>query len=52
MDKAHADAITHAFAAKGLGVVLAGAPNTAPRGADFIADRAGVVRLTLNEDVG
>ena len=51
MDQAHADAITRAFASKGLDVVLAGPPNTAPRGSDFIADRAAVVRLTLNNDV-
>lgn len=51
MDKAHAEAITRAFASKGLGVVLAGSPQTAPRDGDFIADRAAVVRLTLNSDV-
>jgi hypothetical protein len=52
VDEAHADAITRAFASKGLDVVLAGAPNTAPSRSDFIADRAAVVRLTLNNDVG
>jgi hypothetical protein len=51
MDQAHADAITRAFASKGLGVILASAPQTAPQSVDFIADRAAVVRLTLNTDV-
>jgi hypothetical protein len=50
-DSAHADAITRAFASKGLGVVLVGSPATAPQPSDFVADRAVGVRLTLNSDV-
>jgi hypothetical protein len=51
MDQAHADAITRAFASKGLGVVLAGTPQAGVQDGDFIAQRAAVVRLTLNTDV-
>ena len=51
MDAAHADAITRAFASKGLGVVLASSPQAAPQADNFIAGRAAVVRLTLNSDV-
>lgn len=51
MDEAHAVAITRAFASKGLGVILASTPAMASPSGDFIANRAAVVRLTLNRDV-
>jgi hypothetical protein len=52
MDQAHADAITRAFASKGLGVILASTPQPAAQDGDFIAERAAVVRLALNTDIG
>ncbi len=50
MDQAHRDAIVRAFASKGLGVIITGAPQAAA--GDFIGDRAAVVRVTMNSDVG
>jgi hypothetical protein len=47
----YADAISSAFVAKGLNVVVA-APPTPPAAGDFIAGRAASVRLTMNRDVG
>lgn len=48
---AYAEAITSAFDAKGLNVIVA-APPTAPPAGDFIAGRAANVRLTMNRDIG
>jgi hypothetical protein len=52
LSQAHADAITRAFASRGLGVIVASTPQATPQAGKFIADRAAVVRLTLNSDVG
>ena len=52
LGEAHADAITRAFAAKGLGVIVASTAQPTPHADEFIAGRAAVVRLTLNSDVG
>ena len=52
LSQAHADAITRAFASKGLGVIVASTPQATPQADEFIAGRATVVRLTLNSDVG
>ena len=49
---AHADAISRAFASKGLGVIVASSTPVAPQATEFVADRAAVVRLTLNSDIG
>jgi hypothetical protein len=52
MDQAHAEAITRAFASKGLSVIHASNPLETPQSGKFIAERAAKVRLTLNTDVG
>ncbi|HEX5006168.1 MAG TPA: hypothetical protein VFV70_03585 [Hyphomonadaceae bacterium] len=52
LSQAHADAISRAFASKGLGVIVARTPQATVQPADFVGDRAAVVRLTLNSDVG
>ena len=49
---ARADAIVEAFQSRGMKVLIAAQPRNAPKGGDFIADRAASVRFTLNRDVG
>lgn len=51
MGETHRDAIVRAFASKGLGVIVTGAPEAAEPG-DFVADRAAVVRVMMNRDIG
>ncbi len=51
MDEAHRAAIERAFAAKGLGVIVTGVAQPAAS-EGFIANRAAVVRVTMNSDIG